>query len=122
MSPTANTHWDTEQRALCPLCSRRVDPSDRRSVTITVGRSEVLECEDERLFRESQEFEFCDLAHANDYLASHAIPDKWENTEIDDGKLGLLEKIGCLLLVIAFLAVIGTGVTVLLDEFIGLFK
>ncbi|WP_311210367.1 MULTISPECIES: hypothetical protein [unclassified Aeromicrobium] len=97
----------------CFHCGREVDADGEQAITLVVGRSELLDRGEERLFRREQVLLFCDLAHANAHLARHPLQDEWPDSEVvdldDESFLGV---IGCLLLAVALLVVLGVGATV----------
>lgn len=93
-------------------CATELDLADGTSVSVEVGRSELYE-DLERVFRETQVFDFCGLVHANSWLSKHSIPDEWRDSEVESGEhLGVLEKVGCTLVALTFLAVLLTGTVV----------
>lgn len=97
----------------CYYCGQEVDADGEQVITLVVGRSELLDRGEERLFRQEQVMRFCDLAHANAHLARRPLQDEWPDSEVVDlDDESILGFVGCLLLAVVLLVVLGVGATV----------
>lgn len=109
---TTEEDRDSDAKPRCVECETELDFTDGKAVSVEINRSELYE-DQGREFRETQVYEFCGLAHANSWLSKHPIPDEWRDSNLELGEdLGVLEKIGCTLIALTFLAVLLTGTIV----------